>query len=433
MRSLTIHALVLYFCSSILSSAYAAQHYISSATNASNGAITLTLAGSAPTDARAYYDYYLIQTSDTLAKWSLLTTLLRTNSLTSALRFTDQPSTPSRFYRAAAGPFPTPFVMPSGKFAVGSVSLRLDDASRSNRYNVATNSSFMITLWYPARPTADGIPSSYVESRLAPTFAAVYSVSSTLLSNFRACVYESADFARETAPCPGIIYSHGFRVSRRDNTSNFQELASHGYVVVAIDHSDTLATELPDGRVLATSITSLSQSLFDNNVADVRFVLAALTELNATDLRFKDAFGLQNIGTMGWSYGGGVAAEICRTDPRVKATALLEAYLQNARDVAFAGVQKPVLGLYNATSFFTTPYDQTTADAYWMRIQGSDHQTFADWHGWIYAPTAATRAASTAIKACVLSFFDKHLRGVDDHLLDDPSANFPQITGFMKK
>jgi hypothetical protein len=36
--------------------------------------------------------------------------------------------------------------------------------------------------------------------------------------------------------------------------------------------------------------------------------------------------------------------------------------------------------------------------------------------------------AVTAVRAHVVSFFDRWLRGHDDHLLDGPSPHYPEIT-----
>jgi dienelactone hydrolase len=230
-----------------------------------------------------------------------------------------------------------------------------------------------------------------------------------------------------------ILYSHGFRVGRRDNTERCEELASYGFVVAAIDHADCLATVFPDGTVFRTQITTLSTNLFQNDLQDTRLVLQKLEAMNQSDPLFRGTMDLRRVGTMGWSYGGGVAAEICRTDDRVLATVLLEAGLQNAHDVAWLGVQKPLLGMYMAGSAFTTPFDQTSHDAYWMTIANTQHQNFADWLAWNASPTSAGRQAARVMDRCAVSFFNKYLKGSDDHLLDDPRTVFPQILRFLKK
>jgi dienelactone hydrolase len=392
----------------------------------------LELAGAPPQQFNPYYDLYPLEASENLSDWSPRALLLRTNSPVGPLRYIDSFSGSSRFYRTFTNCLPTPFLLTTGSYQVGTSSFLLTDPSRTNRYGIATNGSFMITLWYPA-PAQPGRPAAYLEPKMANSFGVLYGISSVVMRAFCCPTYETMEVATNEAPYPVVLYSHGFRVGRQDNTAKCEELASHGYVVVAVDHADCLATVFPDGRLLTTQITDLSAALFTNDVADIEFVLTALTQMNQTNPLFQGTFDLENVGTMGWSYGGGVAAQVSRIDDRVRATVLLEAYLQNAHDVAWLGLPKPFLGMYNATSAFTTPFDQATHDAYWMRLAATQHQHFADWLAWLYAPTQAGRNASLAMNACLVSFFDKYLKGKDNHLLDNPAATYPEVIDFASK
>ena len=373
--------------------------------------ITLQLLGSASYQFRPYYDMFLLDSSSNLVDWTPLPYFLRTNSSGGLLPYVDSDADTThggRFYRALTNCLPTALPKPTGAYAVGSTSLLLTDPSRTNRYNNATNSSFMISLWFPAHPAAGILPAVYLESRLAPSFASLYGINQTVLSELYSHCSTALALATNEAPYPVIIYSHGFRVGRRDNTAKFEQLASHGYVVVSIDHADCLTTVFPDGRLLTTTFSDLSPVLFTNDLADVRFVLDALAQINQSDAEFKGKLDLARVGTMGWSYGGGVAAEICRTDARVQAVVLLDAYLQNADNVIRLGLQKPFLGMYSVSGGGTqAPFYMATHDAYWMQIQGTQHQDFADWLAWLAAPSDTGRQAALAMNACMLSFFNK--------------------------
>src|SRR5262249_27611810 len=152
--------------------------------------------------------------------------------------------------------------------------------------------------------------------------------------------------------------------------------------------------------------------LFTNDLQDIRFLLEVLARMNQDDTWFKGTLDLQRVGTMGWSYGGGVAGEICRTDDRVVAAVFLEAYLQNAHDLTWNGLHKPFLSIYSvATQGLKTLFDEASQDAYWMRIQGTEHQHFADWLAWIHSPSEASRRAAQAMNACMVSFFNRYLKG----------------------
>lgn len=399
------------------------------------GAAVIDLSGSPPAQFRPYFDLYKLDVSVDLRDWRMLGSILRTNSSTAALRYIDpEAAGPSRFYRTFTNHFITPLPRPGGSYGVGERSLLLTDPSRTNRYNIRTNGSFMITLWYPAQTPTGGGPAPYLEPKLAASFGNLYGLSPGVISNFVSHSYLEAEPILAETGWPVVVYSHGFRVGRRDNTARCEELASHGYVVVGIDHADALATVFPDGALHSTTISSLSASLFANDIADVRFVLKTLPEMNESDAFFKGTMDLQRVATMGWSYGGGVAGEICRTDSRVLACVFLEAYFQNAHDLVWEGLNKPSLGTYNPSGLGDTAvFDLATHDAYWMQITGTEHQHFADWLAWLSSPTQKGRNAAGAITACALSFLDKYLKGRDDHLLDDPSAVHPEVINFAKK
>ena len=77
--------------------------------------------------------------------------------------------------------------------------------------------------------------------------------------------------------------------------------------------------------------------------------------------------------------------------------------------------------------------------AFWFQLQDSGHQSFQD-RGLLISdptltldPTPVSRAQSQTIRACTLSFFDKYLKGEDDHLLDNPAAVYSNIINFQSK
>jgi predicted dienelactone hydrolase len=60
-----------------------------------------------------------------------------------------------------------------------------------------------------------------------------------------------------------VVYSHGGTGSRNLASQIAEELASHGYVVAAPDHTDCFATQFPDGRYLAGSSSDVTSRLKD--------------------------------------------------------------------------------------------------------------------------------------------------------------------------
>jgi hypothetical protein len=114
------------------------------------------------------FDLYLVEASADLLNWTRLDLLLRTNNDPNPLMIqdTNAVSFQERFYRTFTNNLVTPFAKPTGPYPVGTVSRVLTDPSRTNRYNIKTNSSFMGTFWYPAdRIGAAALPGPYTPRR----------------------------------------------------------------------------------------------------------------------------------------------------------------------------------------------------------------------------------------------------------------------------
>ena len=109
---------------------------------------------------------------------------------------------------------------------------------------------------------------------------------------------------------------------------------------------------------------------------------------------------LGRLGIMGWSFGGGTAAEACRMEDQLKAAVLLDAYLGSAPVLLRIGLLKPFLSM-NADGLLadnTTLFNKGTRDAYLLSIKGSSHDGFTD-NAWIINPTPASRRQALAMNA----------------------------------
>jgi dienelactone hydrolase len=235
-----------------------------------------------------------------------------------------------------------------------------------------------------------------------------------------------------------IIYSHGLgdqqgRGVRTENTEKAQELASYGYVVVATDHTDTYATVLDSGQLILGR-HAWSFDYLNDRLKDVQYLLDHFQEWNADDPLFKGRLDLERTGIMGWSFGGGTAAEACRLEDRLKAAALLDGYLGSSPTLLSTGLHKPFLSMNSGALIGdnTTLFDKATKDAYLLTIKSSWHELFTD-NAWIVDPTAVTRRQAQSMNACLVSFFNKYLGDIDDRLLDNPGGNYPDIVSYRKK
>jgi dienelactone hydrolase len=401
-----------------------------------DGAASLTLTGHVSAILWQYFDIYPLEASSDLVNWKPLATLVRSNASRDALVYSDIKAVnlTDRFYRTFTNQFVTALTKPTGPYPVGRVNRLVTDPSRTNRYFLR-NSSFMVTITYPAESTAGIRPDRYVEPALAD---AVFGEPDTVRQLFAFSILNAPIRTNEPS-YPVVLYSHGYGSNRRQNTEKAEELASHGYIVAAMDHIDCSGTIFPDGRLLYGSQFDPSlpepqaaRELVDR-VKDVRFVLDELTWLSHTDSVFAGRLDLEHVGGMGHSFGVGTLAEAARVDERIKAGVFLDGYLQGAAVLRTNGLQKPLLEMHNAnTGSMKILFSLALTNAYWCQITNAVHNTFIDlWRSEL--ANASSRQASEAMRACMLSFFDKHLKQEDDHLLDNPTNSFPVIFNYVKK
>jgi hypothetical protein len=73
---------------------------------------------------------------------------------------------------------------------------------------------------------------------------------------------------------------------------------------------------------------------------------------------------------------------------------------------------------------------QATQDAYFCMVHDAIHFAFKDLTEESLA-TDSVRSGAAAMRACMLSFFNKYLKGQDDHLLDNPTNVFPVLFNFV--
>jgi dienelactone hydrolase len=390
-----------------------------------NGTITLSLDGSVSnmfslsgtisSQFMQMFDLYAVEASTNLAEWTRLALLLRTNNNPHPLLFQDTNAAglSQRFYRTFTNHQLTALPKPSGPFAVGTVDRVMIDPARTNlyRYTPPTN-AFMVTFWYPADPPAAGVlPSAMWDQRIAadtslysyPGYDTRWALIVPKLVGHR---FRGVPLAAGTNKYPVVLCSHGLPAFRKLGSQDAEELASHGYVVVAIDHSDCWATEFPDGRYLAGN----HSGDVPGRLKDMTFLLDKLAVLNTGDPLLAGRLDLDRIGVSGASYGG-MVVETCRSDSRVKCAVLYDA--TNIQSLSPAGLQKPFLVALGESNYFYSEdhwlFSKATTNAVFLQIHGADHYTPCD-AGWT-AEIPQGRSPALAMEACRVWLFDTYLKG----------------------
>lgn len=374
-----------------------------------------SLSGAISNQFMQMFDLYAVEASTNLAEWTRLALLLRTNNNPHPLLFQDTNAAGlgERFYRTFTNHLLTAFPKPSGPFAVGMVDRVMIDPARTNlyRYTPATN-AFMVTFWYPADPPAAGVlPAAMWDQRIAAD-TGIYSYAgydtrwAWITPKLVGHRFRGLLLAAGAGKCPVVLYSHGLPAWRKLVSRTAEELASHGYVVVTVDHTDCWATEFPDGRYLVGN----RSGDVPGRLKDMTFLVDELAVLNTGDPLFADRLDLDRIGIYGGSMGG-MVVETCRSDNRVKCALLYDA--TNIQSLCPAGLQKPFLVALGESNYFYSEdvglFNKATTNAVFLQIRGADHMTPCD-AGWT-AEIPQGRRPALAFDDCSVWFFDTYLKG----------------------
>ena len=304
------------------------------------------------------------------------------------------------------------------------------------------------------------------ESELQLTSRGITGVPPDALSKVRTNAAVDATPAGEQRSLPLVVLSPGFTNSRSALTALAEDLASHGYVVAGIDHTyESHATAFPDGRV-ATSLarearrrgSGFQESGFQEKVAagrarDVSFVLGELT--GAHPARPGAALiDPSRVAMAGHSAGGAAVIAAMLADSRIRAGIDMDGATCAA--IPDDGLSRPFLFLGKQSNYtpgsgavpertlawkllggsvatWERDWEHLTGWKRWLVVAGAVHASFTDLallaeHVGIDTGAGLSGARSLDItRAYVRAFFDQHLRGRPQSLLDQPSPRYPEV------
>lgn len=341
----------------------------------------------------------------------------------------------------------TPYMpKPTGNQPVGMTNLYLKDTSRPDPWVPSVKArELMVSLWFPAKkPGHTAAPyMTRKESEYLLKDGAVKGVPLDLVSRTRTNAFTDAKPAGRRHGLPLAVLSPGFTKPRASQTALAEDLASRGYVVVVIGHTyENVATQFPDGRVttcVACESPAKDEAFWDKvaatRAADVSFVLDHLTAWKGADL-----IDMSKIAMAGHSAGGASAVAAMLKDRRLLAG-------MNIDGTAFAevpktGLSRPFMFLGSQAMHSPGGKDPSWDNAWkrltgwkrWLTVAGTEHASFTDiallaeqFGLPLDAKTTATRATEIT-RRYVAAFFDLHLRGKPQPLLDGPSASYPEVT-----
>lgn len=337
----------------------------------------------------------------------------------------------------AAAPAPAALRLPgpTGPHPVGLRTFALTDTSRNDPWEPAAGvREVMISVLYPARTVRDHPRAPQLTPAEAREFAGLAPLVRPGLPAAGVDWGAVLTHGHMDAPAlpghrPVLVYSPGGGDSRTLGTTLAEDLASHGRIVVLVDHpGDASQVELPSGMrwtvLRGNPDPATFRTMIDTRVADIRFVLDRLGSLPlAPGMPVMD---LRRIGVYGHSAGGTAAVHALATDDRLAAGVNLEGYLDLDPDLV-EGLDRPLL-MFRTDGFegaARLARSWAGVPAHRVPLPGSNHWVFGDYA--FLVPqlqaaglvTAAARAALIgpadpaaavhAVRRGTRSFFARHL------------------------
>lgn len=375
---------------------------------------------------------------------------------------------------------PTPrFPQPTGPYGVGTRIYSWTDLARPEPFTVASNDrrEMVVQIWYPA--AGRGALQPYMDSR-EPIKVLVkqFRVPAFLLGNIEhAPTHALRDASAAKGRFPVLINPSGLLGFRSASLFWIEELASHGYVVVALDQPGTsAATVLSNGKV----IRAIDKTVLDrympialsqasgqppvmNGIAlpggiipfladDLSFVLSQVETLDVADPILAGHIDANRAGAFGMSLGGYTSPEACYRDERFRACLAVDAGKTSA--VAQDGLKQPVMIISRDAEIMRAErskaggwpeseiahtiesqralFRHNRGDSYYVTMNAMYHVNWTDapiwsplvrWIG-LAGPIDPYRGFA-GTNAYTLAFFNRYLKGERAPLLDETPGWHP--------
>lgn len=251
------------------------------------------------------------------------------------------------------------FRTPTGNYGVGKISHHWTDAARKeyNSKDVNFSRECMVYIYYPTNNKTNTSVMPYEKQALLRTKKFINSLSGIPQFLFKSWdslktyTIEKAPLATDKANFPIIIFSHGMGTMVQHYTWILEELASHGYIVVGINHPYVAAiTQFPDERIIESTMTQqkgLGKESFNawkneqihTCVEDTEFVIKKLKKLNDKNNEFlQGRLDFSRLGIIGHSFGGDIALVLASQNKNIKAVINMDG---GERSIKYAMITKP--------------------------------------------------------------------------------------------
>jgi dienelactone hydrolase len=342
-----------------------------------------------------------------------------------------------------------PFVGPQsvhGPFAVGATPITVTVQRPSEIEPYELRAPPKVQLWYPTQ--AQGWPglAAWLSQRLA----------ARLHAEPPASAVADAPVAQADKKFPVLVYFDGWPEDKTQNIGLLRELVSRGFAVASVTYAgiDRPIVDYSSEEGFQHSV-QLDHARARLHAQDAVAILDTLSGFAAEPgNRFAQRLDTQHAGTLGFSFGGGIAAEASRLDSRIRAAVNLDG--RHWADALEHGVDKPYLYICEELIIPTeadlassdpmvryearldqVDYAQLAANlqargGVRITIPGTSHMNFTDvplrspLRRFSAGGTIDARQAQQIIKTFVLEFFRRYAVPGQAPPLDSPWPHFPE-------
>ncbi len=339
---------------------------------------------------------------------------------------------------------------PTGSYTVGQALLDWTDTTRKEPGTDDPNDvrQIPVQIWYPAPvgATADRAPyRPRVEA-----FRAVWGDESVDFYNSVQTSWIKDVPVNPDGPFPVFVFSHGWSARSSSHGTFLSNVASHGYIVVGINHPYLGKVALSNGEITEPNDGQFADQESANKfyAEEVMFVLDKISELNRDDRdgRFTGKLDIGSVGAAGHSSGFPAVSGAAVVDKRIRALISFDSGVPKI--VRREGLRVPILLFRGATDSYTdiffrgenihpkgTIYDVDffrvhRGDFYDLVISGTTHNSVYD--EYLFAETDTERELSirnhTIIAEYAVAFLDQVLKGQDSTLLGETAEDDPHTT-----
>ncbi|WP_142785885.1 alpha/beta hydrolase [Changchengzhania lutea] len=339
---------------------------------------------------------------------------------------------------------------PTGEYKVGQRTFFYNKSQSGNERLL----SFQI--WYPTNSLSEEkepfrtkqVISNASDFLGIPTFATSYF--SEIESN---TILNAPPVSNKTFPV--LIYNHGYGGFTQVYQTVFEELVSHGYIIVSVGHENESALLIKDnGEVISNTtdnefyskrepelnsseIGRWQSTILNSNdikenaeayrkmlqltplhnesttlwASDTEVALEKIKAIHNNDEIIHSIFDFDRIGIFGHSLGGATAGQICSGNTDIRAGINLDGFqfgdlYHNKLKVPFMFVSSNQEG--NQYLRALTFIENAVQDCYQITINGFSHDNFTD----LKYITEGDKNAMELQRALVLSFFDKYIKEI---------------------